>query len=398
MENLLNANEAMKTLREQITNLKESYIVTTLFVIIGIIVIAVFIVFYGLATLEKRNCDKLAYLYPKPNPKIQNMGSGPDQKYMFRDYYIRTAYNACCTGQFMHSVVSTCALRDVIKQGARCLDFEIYSVNDQPVVATSTLNKNTVKEIYNSVSWKDALGVIMNYAFNAGSCPNADDPLIVHFRFMSTNKKMYDNMFNIMMKQFGTNARRLLEPMHHFLENRGIGGLFAKMFKKPLPASKNLGETPIQNMKKKITFLCANTNRTWEESNLYFFINGTTGSIFCRLLNSEQVRNTPSIQELRLYNKRNMTMVIPERLKNPQNPNAMAARRMGCQMIAVRFPHQDKNYFEQEAFFTSAGSAFVLKPPHLRFVQEYVPAPKKQDKRLSFKTRKMSAPGINFSI
>ena len=83
--------------------------------------------------------------------------------------------------------------------------------------------------------------------------PNPDDPLIVHFRFMSTNKKMYDNMFNIMVKQFGGNANRLLEPMLHFMENRGVGGLFAKMFKKPLPASKNLGETPIQSMKKKIT-------------------------------------------------------------------------------------------------------------------------------------------------
>ena len=52
MENILNANEAMKMLREQITNLKESYIVTVLFVIIGIVVISVFIVFYSLATLE----------------------------------------------------------------------------------------------------------------------------------------------------------------------------------------------------------------------------------------------------------------------------------------------------------------------------------------------------------
>ena len=68
------------------------------------------------------------------------MGGSTDQKYMFRDYYIRTAYNACCTGQW-HSVVSTYALRDVIKQGARCLDFEIYSLQDQPVVATSTLIK-----------------------------------------------------------------------------------------------------------------------------------------------------------------------------------------------------------------------------------------------------------------
>ena len=99
---------------------------------------------------------------------------------------------------------------------------------------------------------------------------------------------------------------------------------------------------------------------------------------------------------MRLYNKRNMTIVIPERLKNPQNPNALAARRMGCQMIAVRFLIKTNNGLNK-IIFTSAGSAFVLKPPHLRFVQEYIPPPKKQDPRLFSRLEDVCA-CINFSI
>ena len=82
-------------------------------------------------------------------------------------------------------MVSTCALRNVIKDGVRGLDFEIYSINNQPVVGTSTIDKYTVKEVYNRVYFKDAMGVIANYAFSRGSCPNPDDPIVIHLRFMS---------------------------------------------------------------------------------------------------------------------------------------------------------------------------------------------------------------------
>jgi len=46
-----------------------------------------------------------------------------------------------------------------------------------------------VKETYNYVSLPDALQIINNNAFSGGSCPNPNDPLILHFRIQSNNEK-----------------------------------------------------------------------------------------------------------------------------------------------------------------------------------------------------------------
>ena len=60
--------------------------------------------------------------------------------YKLRDFYIKTAYNCCALGNFKNTFVSTCALEQVLRQRVRCLDFEIYSVNDKPVIAVSSLS------------------------------------------------------------------------------------------------------------------------------------------------------------------------------------------------------------------------------------------------------------------
>ena len=79
------------------------------------------------------------------NGHIKSINNSEDFKYMFRDYYIKTAANCCNTGDYQ-SAMSLCALRDVIKQTLRGLDFEIYSINNEPSVATSTIDKYTVKK------------------------------------------------------------------------------------------------------------------------------------------------------------------------------------------------------------------------------------------------------------
>ena len=73
------------------------------------------------------------------------------------------------------------ALTNCIKQGCRCIDHEIYSVNNKPVV-TIFVDDYSVKETYNSILFADAMGVIASHAFSGGTCPNPGDPLIIHLR------------------------------------------------------------------------------------------------------------------------------------------------------------------------------------------------------------------------
>ena len=85
-----------------------------------------------------------------------------------------------------------CALEKCVFAGARFLDFEIYSLNNEPIIAASTANNNSIKETYNYLEMGKILEYISNNAFFYESTNAADDPLILHFRFMSTNKIIYD--------------------------------------------------------------------------------------------------------------------------------------------------------------------------------------------------------------
>ena len=111
--------------------------------------------------------------------------------YLFRDFYIKSSYNSCSTGQFKNDWVDLCALTNVIKQGYRVLDFEVYDVNDIAVVATSNSSNFTEKGTYNSIPIQDVIELIASKAVSnsmtTDTCPNAFDPLILHFRIKSKN-------------------------------------------------------------------------------------------------------------------------------------------------------------------------------------------------------------------
>ena len=81
-----------------------------------------------------------------------------------KDFYIKSAYNCCSTGSYKNCNVSVDMLKYVIRQGVRLLDFAIYSIDGQPIVATSSLKNNT-KTTYNYLYFSDVLDIIQNYAF-----------------------------------------------------------------------------------------------------------------------------------------------------------------------------------------------------------------------------------------
>ena len=361
-----------------INKLKDKYIVTILTIMIIGILIALVFFYYGVFNLENTTCKTYDEMYTVINPHIRSITEAENFKYMFRDYYIKTAANCCNTGNVKNGVVSTCALRNVIKDGVRGLDFEVYSMDDRPVVASSTLDKYTVKELYNKVDFEDVMGVIVNYAFSRGSCPNPEDPIIIHLRFMSQNQSMYENFAAI----FKQHEKRLLPSKYQYENGR-----------------ENFGEIPLLQLRKKIVVVVCNTNKTYlDVKPFYKYVNMTSGSMFMRYYTNDQVRNIPSLEELIKYDKKNMSIVVPDRRSDPPNPGSVATRKMGVQLTAMQYFMNDTSLQEMREFFNRQNTAFVLKPENLRFVQKYIPAPKKQNPKLSFATKTGSAQGIKFNI
>ena len=197
---------------------------TILSSVIIVVVIILFIFAYRwMKTLESEECKKIAKLYPELNGAIAPINNKKASKnasnnfaYYLNEYYIKTAYNACSLGAYKNNAVSTCILKDILKQGVRGLDFCIFSVDDMPVVATS-LDKNVyVKETFNYVPFAEVLNILRDFAFSSSGAPNPTDPLIIHLRIQSNNTKMFTNMALL----FKNLSRYVLGKEYSF-ENQG---------------------------------------------------------------------------------------------------------------------------------------------------------------------------------
>ena len=368
-------NNPMKIL----SNLKENFVFRVILFMSIILIICVIIYSYYISSLNEQECKYTTKLYDTLNGKIRSISQNdPVCGYKLYDYYIKTAYNCCNGGSFKNDYVNICHLKNILKQGVRGLDFEIYSVGDQPVVASSTTNNYYVKETYNSVPFSEVMKVITNYAFSSSTSPNPNDPIIIHLRIKSANQTMYKN-FADLLKSYN---QYLLGKDYSF-ENQG----------------NNLGASPLLQFSQKIILVVDKSNSSFMDNQQFLeYVNITSNSIFMRALKYYDVKFTPDMNELKEFNKRGMTICIPDNNMYPTNPNGIIARENGCQMVAMCYQNPDNILQENNDFFDKAGYAFVLKPENLRYKEVTINEPAKQDPNLSYATRNVSKDYYNFQI
>ena len=328
--------------------------------------------------LGKNNCDKIKTMYSSfPTISSFNINDSSYQ-YKLRDYYIKTAYNCCCSGQFKNDWVDECALKACIAQGARVLDFEIYSLDDEPVIATSTVDNYNIKQTYNDIHLKKALQIVNNYAFSGGSCPNPNDPLILHFRISSNNEKVYKKMADTIYSTIGP---KLLGKEYSYDYD-----------------GKNLGSEPLTNFVGKIIISVDRSNPVYETTPLKEYVNIASNSVFLRGAREYDVKYTPDSNELIDYNKKNMSFTMPDLSVSNNNVSAALNFSYGCQWVGMCFQNFDSNMEYYSLFFDKVGHAFVLKPENLRFVPATIPNPKPQSPENSYTTRTTKTDYYSLSV
>jgi hypothetical protein len=354
----------------------QSYMIIA-FAFIILIIFIVYLIY--ISRLKNAECDYMNNLYPSVDGNIRSItSSDPDCSGNLYDYYIKTAYNSCSGGSYKNDFVDVCNLKAVIKQGVRCLDFEIYSVNDKPVVATSTSENYHVKETFNSVDFGSVMDTIRNYAFSGGTCPNPTDPLLIHLRCKSNNQNMYSNLANI----FKSNTDIML-GMNYSFESSG----------------KNLGSVPLLELQNKVVLIIDRSNTAFlENEDLLEYVNLTSNSVFMRLSDFYNIKNNPDINELTDFNRRGITIVLPDNGSSPSNPSGMTCRASGCQMVAMRYQLVDNYLMENALFFDRAGYAFALKPDDLRYEPTTIQAPAPQNPNYSYATRTASTDYYSFNF
>ena len=371
--------DAMNKQMNMIANLKENFVSNMLVGMIILVIIGALCYYFYMRNLLSRECNRMDNIFATLDGSIKSLNpTDPNCKYTLKDYYIKTAYNCCSPGTFKNDYVSTCALKDALKQGVRGLDFEIFSIDEQPVVATSTVDNNNIKETYNFVPFSDVMNIVTNYAFATSTAPNPLDPIIFHFRFKSANQKMYQNFANL----FKNYDSFFLGPSSSFEQN-----------------GKNFGNSQLLDLKGKIVVIVDKSNNTFMDTPDFLeYVNMTSNSMFMRALHYYDVKNTPDLVELQDYNKQNMSISMPDNGENPPNPSAIVCRETGCQMIGMMYQKNDVNLQENNAFFDNCGYAFCLKPEKLRYIPVMIPEPPPQNPALSFQQRSVKTDYYAFNI
>ena len=130
--------------------------------------------------------------------------------------------------------VSTCALNEVLRQGCRFIDFEIYSINHEPVVATSTTTDYYTKETWNSIPFKTVTNLIKNNAFSSDFVPNNTDPLLIHFRFKSNDILMYNKLADIVKTDLDRFTLDNKYNRQEFLDNMRKKGIDCRQMINPI--------------------------------------------------------------------------------------------------------------------------------------------------------------------
>jgi hypothetical protein len=342
------------------------------------IILIAFLYYFYYSFLRSKECSTMNSIYGDLNGKIRSIDNSEQFNYTFKDYYIKTAYNCCSGGNYRNDYVDTCILKALLKQGVRGLDFEIFSIEDKPVVATSTSDSYYIKETFNYVDFGDVMKIIRDYAFSTATAPNGLDPIIIHLRIKSNNQEMYKNF------------AKLLEGFESLLMSKDYDSEYY---------GQNFGNVEIQKLMGKIVIIVDRSNTSFLECpEFYKFINMTSNSVFMRSLHYYDIKYTPDLNELINFNKQNMTIGMPDKGANPENPSSVVMRETGCQLLGMRYQYIDVNIEENDIFFDENGYAFVLKPELLRYVPVTIPLPPPQNPELSYATRSVQSDFYKFDI
>jgi hypothetical protein len=315
--------------------------------------------------------------------KLTSMNPEDSQsRFKLRDYYIKSAYNAFNHEKFKNSTVSMDACLYVIARGCRCIDFEVFSVDNVPVIASSSVNSFNYKETYNHIPVSEAFEVLGSYAFSGSKCPNPNDPFIIHMRIMSRNVTMYDNLAKV-IAQSKTMARNLL------------GAKYGREYH-----SKDLGDDDVSSLRGKVILMVDGTNPVYRNTKLFELINMSSKSLFLSKYTFFGVKNVGDPQAFKDANKKNMCLVVPDKSGRPINDGHNGPFTWGCQIVAMCFQEEarDEKLKAYEDKFASVGYGFILKPEDLRYVPITIAPPAPPNPKSSMEARPAEAPGIKFTL
>ncbi len=390
MSNIQNLMENAKSNMTNMMKNKKYFLAIFLFLVILLIVFA--LAYHINSTLGKKESNNQAMIQGYKDVGGTEIGSinssNVNHKHLLRDYYVMSSHNTCCGGNLEKDFVDLVPLNETIKRGARLLDFEIYSLDGEPVIAageeSSANGKYLLKGTYNSISFSKAMNQVKMMAFSGSVAPNPNDPLFLSFRIKSNNRNIFRSMTSVLTKAFSG----------YFLSQKyGYDGKYT------VDGRDIIANIPILDLRRKVIIIVEDLNNNYRGTPFEALVNMSgkakdgSGMPFVNIYKNIDVTQVYDKKSMINENKKFIGITRPDFTKVKINPPAAIHHQLGNQMVMMNFSEIDANLLQYIKFFSDSGTAFRLKPDHLRYFEKKIAKPKQQEKKLSYGPRKMSMLG-----
>ena len=367
------------------------YLLITLSIVFILIFFVMAWVFDKLSLPEKM-CNKLDIFYSKTtgqsfmNSETKVKSEAMDifnnnEASILKNYYIKTAYNCCCGDSYKNNFVNKCALEKCIMAGVRCLDFEVYSYNGEPIIASSTANNNSIKETYNYLNFDEVCDILNIQSFDEEITSCANDPMFLHFRIMSENKVIFNKMAKyieeILDRNPNNNSNTYLVKDHNYNKNPN-----------------DILVAHLKDFSKKFIIMVhtnPNNNIILNDTNLSKFVNIKSGTNILKLYRENDIIGYGNDNQILIdESKTGLIMVLPNINNKINNYDFLVVKSNGCQFIGMKFQNVDNNLASYNNIFKDKGNySFMLKPNGLRRdLQAPYDTPESDNPLDQFKTQK----------
>jgi len=287
------------------------------------------------------------------------------------DYYVSSSGYTVIPGNTINTYIVTDAITKVVKGGARVIELDVYEVNKKPVVGLA--DANTLKmTTYNTLAFEDCCVTLANSAFNSSVTPGYNNPFILSLVFHTSDNAILTQCADTMKN---TLRKNMLSSEYSYQR-------------------KNLGVEPICNLMGKLIIV---SGEHIKGNGMDELVNMSWVSSQMRRMTYTQASQTFDHDELIEFNKRNITLVVPDMKTSAiTNGNAEICFSYGCQWVAMCWGSLDNAMELYTGTFSD--SSFGIKPDALRYHPTTYPDPKPQTADVSFQPKQIKSPMYDYTI
>ena len=287
------------------------------------------------------------------------------------DYYMSSSGYTVIPHNTINTYIVTDAITKVVKGGARLIEWDVYAVSGKPVVGLAdakTLRMTT----YNTLSFEDCCVSLGNAAFNSAVTTGYGNPFVLSLVFHTSDNAIVTQCADIMKN---TLRRYMLSSEYSYQrKNLAVEPICKLMGKLIIVSGENIKGNGMDEL----------VNMSWVSSQM-------------RRMTYTQASQTYDHEELIEYNKRNITLVVPDMTTTSiSNKNPEICFSYGCQWVAMSWGSLDNAMEVYTGHFMD--NSFAIKPDALRYHPTTYKSPTPQSAAVSFQPKQIKSPMYDFTI